>query len=77
MEDNKQQSETTVLLTTVEVANLYPQFSANSLRIMRYRGESPFPHIKLGKRVFYDKADIERILKLSKAGGYETYTDQR
>ena len=30
-------------LTTDQVANLYKQFSANALRIQRYRGESPFP----------------------------------
>ena len=61
--DNRKTSE---LLTTEEVANLYKVYSANSLRISRYRGESKFPFIKLGKKVFYDKADIERILSNSK-----------
>jgi len=63
MENQITPSETSELLTTDQVANLYKQFTANALRIQRYRGESPFPYIKLGKKVFYNKADIERILK--------------
>jgi len=63
LENNTQLSETSELLTANEVENLYKQFTANALRIQRYRGESPFPYIKLGKKVFYNKADIERILK--------------
>ena len=47
------------------------------LRIQRYRGESPFPYIKLGKKVFYNKADIERVLNNHTVDEYETYTDQR
>ena len=77
MENNTQPSETTELLTTDEVANLYKKFSANALRIQRYRGESPFPYIKLGKKVFYNKSDIERILGNNTVDEYETYTDQR
>jgi len=77
MENNTQPSETTELLTTDEVANLYKQFTANALRIQRYRGESPFPYIKLGKKVFYNKADIERIIGNNTVDEYETYTDQR
>ena len=59
------------------ITNLYKQFSANALRIQRYRGESPFPYIKLGKKVFYNKADIERVLNNHTVDEYETYTDQR
>jgi len=77
MENNTQPSETTELLTTDEVANLYKKYSANALRIQRYRGESPFPYIKLGKKVFYNKSDIERILGNNTVDEYETYTDQR
>lgn len=66
MEDKNNNRKTSELLTTEEVANLYKVYSANSLRISRYRGESKFPFIKLGKKVFYDKADIERILSNSK-----------
>ena len=62
MENQITPSETSELLTTDQVANLYKQFTANALRIQRYRGESPFPYIKLGKKVFYNKADIERII---------------
>lgn len=71
MESNTTHSETSELLTTDEVANLYKKFSPNSLRIMRYRGESPFPYIKLGRKVFYKKADIERVLEEQKIGSYE------
>ena len=77
MEPQTTQSETSELLTTDQVANLYKQFSANALRIQRYRGESPFPYIKLGKKVFYNKADIERVLNNHTVDEYETYTDQR
>jgi len=77
MENNTQPSETSELLTTDQVANLYKQFTANALRIQRYRGESPFPYIKLGKKVFYNKSDIERILGNNTVDEYETYTDQR
>ena len=77
MENNTQPSETSELLTTDQVANLYKQFTANALRIQRYRGESPFPYIKLGKKVFYNKADIERIIGNNTVDEYETYTDQR
>ena len=63
LENNTQPSETSELLTANEVENLYKQFTANALRIKRFRGESPFPYIKLGKKVFYNKADIERILR--------------
>ena len=66
MEDKNNNRKTSELLTTEEVANLYKVYSANSLRISRYRGESKFPFIKLGKKVFYDKADIEQILSNSK-----------
>jgi len=66
MEDKNNNRKTSELLTTEEVANLYKVYSANSLRISRYRGESKFPFIKLGKKVFYDKADIERILSNNK-----------
>jgi hypothetical protein len=66
MEDKNINRKTSELLTTEEVANLYKVYSANSLRISRYRGESKFPFIKLGKKVFYDKADIERILSNNK-----------
>ena len=77
MENQITPSETTELLTTDEVANLYKKYSANALRIQRYRGESPFPYIKLGKKVFYNKADIERIIGNNTVDEYETYTDQR
>ena len=66
MEDKNNNRKTSELLTTEEVASLYKVYSANSLRISRYRGESKFPYIKLGKKVFYDKADIEQILSNSK-----------
>ncbi len=77
MENQITPSETSELLTTDQVANLYKQFTANALRIQRYRGESPFPYIKLGKKVFYNKADIERIIGNNTVDEYETYTDQR
>ena len=77
MENQITPSETTELLTTDEVENLYKKYSANALRIQRYRGESPFPYIKLGKKVFYNKADIERIIGNNTVDEYETYTDQR
>jgi len=77
MENQITPSETSELLTTDQVANLYKQFTANALRIQRYRGESPFPYIKLGKKVFYNKADIERIIGNNTVDEYETYNDQR
>ena len=77
MEQSTTPSETSELLTTDQVANLYKQFSANALRIQRYRGESPFPYIKLGKKVFYNKADIERVLNNHTVDEYETNSNQR
>ena len=77
MEQSTTPSETSELLTTDQVANLYKQFSANALRIQRYRGESPFPYIKLGKKVFYNKADIERVLNNHRIDEYETHSNQR
>ena len=77
MEQTTTPSETSELLTTDQVANLYKQFSANALRIQRYRGESPFPYIKLGKKVFYNKADIERVLNNHTVDEYETHSNQR
>ena len=77
MEQSTTPSETSELLTTDQVANLYKQFSANALRIQRYRGESPFPYIKLGKKVFYNKADIERVLNNHTVDEYETHSTQR
>ena len=77
MENQITPSETSELRTTDQVANLYKQFTANALRIQRYRGESPFPYIKLGKKVFYNKADIERIIGNNTVDEYETYNDQR
>ena len=77
MEQTTTPSETSELLTTDQVANLYKQFSANALRIQRYRGESPFPYIKLGKKVFYNKADIERVLNNHTVDEYETNSNQR
>ena len=74
--NNDSISENSDYLTTEEVANLYKVYSANSLRISRYRGESKFPFIKLGKKVFYDKADIERVLAEQKIGADETDTHQ-
>ena len=75
-DNNDSFSENSDYLTTEEVANLYKVYSANSLRISRYRGESKFPFIKLGKKVFYDKADIERVLAEQKIGADETDTHQ-
>jgi len=77
MEQTTTPSETSELLTTDQVANLYKQFTANALRIQRYRGESPFPYIKLGKKVFYNKADIERVLNNHTVNEYETHSNQR
>jgi len=51
------------LLTTEQVAKFYPIYSANSLRVFRYRGNSPFPYVKVNKKVMYEKEEIERILK--------------
>jgi hypothetical protein len=77
MEQTTTPSETSELLTTDQVANLYKQFTANALRIQRYRGESPFPYIKLGKKIFYNKADIERVLNNHTVDEYETHSNQR
>ena len=76
MENNNNNGKTSELLTTDQVANLYKVYSANSLRISRYRGESKFPFIKLGKKVFYDKADKKRVLAEQKIGADETDTHQ-
>ena len=43
----------------------------------RIRSLLNFPYIKLGKKVFYNKSDIERILGNNTVDEYETYTDQR
>jgi len=45
------------------VAKFYPIYSANSLRVFRYRGNSPFPYVKVNKKVMYEKEEIERILR--------------
>ena len=57
-------------LTTEEVAKLYPFYSANTLRVLRYRGQSPFPYLKVKKKVLYDKADVERVINNSEVDEY-------
>tara|TARA_B110000305_G_C19436451_1_gene639253 strand:+ start:270 stop:497 length:228 start_codon:yes stop_codon:yes gene_type:complete len=50
------------LLTTEQVAKIFPYYTANTLRVSRYRGNSPFPYIKINKKVMYEKEEIIRIL---------------
>tara|TARA_B100001093_G_C26442288_1_gene848628 strand:- start:23 stop:244 length:222 start_codon:yes stop_codon:yes gene_type:complete len=57
-------------LTTEEVAKLYPFYSANTLRVLRYRGKSPLPYIKITRKVLYDRSEVERILGKSTVDEY-------
>ena len=62
--------DTPEYLTTEEVAKLYPFYSANTLRVLRYRGKSPLPYVKINKKVLYDRAEVERIINISQVDEY-------
>jgi hypothetical protein len=65
-----QNNDKPVYLTTEQVSELYPFYSANTFRVLRYRGQSPFPYLKVKKKVLYDKADVERVINNSEVDEY-------
>lgn len=49
-------------LTEKQVANEYPIYTPNSLRFYRSTNRSIFPFHKVGRKVFYKREDIEKVL---------------
>ena len=54
------------LLTTDQVAEQYKVYTSSSLRYSRSTNRSPFPFIKIGRKVIYKREDIENSLDSSK-----------
>jgi len=64
------EGKTSGYLSTEEVANLYPMYTANTLKTMRYRGKSPFPYYQIDRKVFYKISEIEHILGSNRVESY-------
>lgn len=53
-------------LTTEQVAKIYPFYTRETLKGMRYRNKSPFPFYKVGRTVRYKKSDIDNFIASKK-----------
>ena len=53
-------------LTARQVARIYPFYTRESLKTLRYRKKSPFPFYKFGKDVRYKRSEVESIIKSRK-----------
>lgn len=55
-------------LTTKEVAEIYPIYGFNTLKDLRYKGVSPFPYYRIGRKILYKRSDIEFSINSRKVG---------
>ena len=53
-------------LTARQVARIYPFYTRESLKTLRYRKKSPFPYYKIEGKVFYKRSEIESIINSGK-----------
>ena len=53
-------------LTTKEVAKIYPIYGFNTLKDFRYKGVSPFPYYRIGRKILYKRSDIEFLINSRK-----------